>query len=191
MSSAACAFDSHYVNALRQGDPAVEAHFVEHFSPILLRVLRGKVRSADQAREVRQETFLRVLETVRSGPGVHKPERFEVFVFSVCNNVVRESYREQYRSVALEDLEAEPVADFPNPYALALAEETRQQVRQILSQLETQEKGILQAMFLDEHDKDEICRKLGVTRNYLRVLLWRAKKRFAMEERNFARHNAA
>lgn len=178
MSSAAYAFDSHYVNSLRQGDPAIEAHFVEHFSPILLRVLRRKVRSADQAREVRQETFLRVLTAVRSGHGVHTPERFEVFVFSVCNNIVREAYREECRSVALSDLEADPVADFPNAYALVLAEQTREQLQQMLSQLDTREKDILEAMLFDEQDKDEICRRLGVNRNYLRVLLYRAKKRF-------------
>ncbi|HEY6249250.1 MAG TPA: sigma-70 family RNA polymerase sigma factor [Candidatus Angelobacter sp.] len=180
MSSAACAFDSDYLKALRRGDPAIEAHFVDHFSPILLRTLRRKVRSADQAREVRQETFLRVLAAVRSGRGVDKPERFGVFVIGVCNNIVREIYREQSRCMALSELETEPVADFPSAYALVLAEETRGKVRHMLSQLDVNEQVILEAMFLDEQSKDEICGRLGVSRSYLRVLLYRAKKQFGV-----------
>lgn len=171
-------FDSGYLDALRQRDPVTEAHFVDHFSPILLRVLRRKVHSVDQAKEVRQETFLRVLAAVRSGRRVRKPERFEVFVISVCNNIVRETYREQRRSVALSTLATEPVVDFPSAYALVLAEEICCNVRRMLSQLDVSEQGILQAMLLDEQNKDEICHRLGVSRSYLRVLLCRAKKQF-------------
>jgi RNA polymerase sigma-70 factor (ECF subfamily) len=36
----------------------------------------------------------------------------------------------------------------------------------------------LRAVFLDERDKDEICTELGVDRDYLRVLLHRAKASF-------------
>jgi len=181
MSSAACAFDSEYLSALRQGDPAIEAHFVEHFSPILLRTLRRKLRSTDQAKEARQETFLRVLAAVRSGRGISKPERFGVFVIGVCNNIVRETYRKESRCTTLSDLETEPAAEFPSAYAMVLAEETRGKVRQMLSQLGVNEQGILEAMFLDEQSKDEICVRLGITRDYLRVLLHRAKKQFGMQ----------
>jgi RNA polymerase sigma-70 factor (ECF subfamily) len=187
MSSVAEAFGSDYVNALRQGDPAIEAHFVDHFSPILLRTLRRKVRSTDQAWELRQETFLRVLAAVRSGRGVHKPDRFEVFVIGVCNNVVRETYREQRRSVALSTLETEPAANFPSAYSLVLAKETNGKVRRTLAQLDIREQSILEAMLLDEQNKDEICRWLGVSRSYLRVLLHRAKKRFRIQVGSDAR----
>ena len=34
------------------------------------------------------------------------------------------------------------------------------------------------AIFLDERDKDEVCREQGVGRDYMRVLLHRAKQRF-------------
>ena len=180
MSSAPHVFDSGYVNALRRGDPAIEAHFVDHFSPILLQKLKRKVRSADQVRDLRQETFLRVLVAVRSGYGVREPERLEGFVTGVCNNVVREIYREQRRSPELPTPETEPVADFPSAYEMVISEETRGYVHRILSQMNAGERKLLEAMFLDEQNQEEICRRLGVSRNYLRVLLCRAKKRFRM-----------
>jgi RNA polymerase sigma-70 factor (ECF subfamily) len=36
---------------------------------------------------------------------------------------------------------------------------------------------LLRAVFLDEQDKDEVCRDYGVERAYLRVLLHRARRR--------------
>jgi RNA polymerase sigma-70 factor (ECF subfamily) len=180
MFSAPQIFDSRYVNALRQGDPIVEAHFVNHFSPILLRTLSWKVRSADQAKDLRQEVFLRVLAAVRSGDGIRRPERFEAFVIGVCNNIVRESYREQRQFVGLSVMKKEPAADFPSAYALLLAQETRTRVRGILSQLNVNEQAILKATFLEEQDKDETCRRLGISPSYLRVLLHRAKRQFGI-----------
>ena len=181
MGPIARAFDSDYLDALRQGDPATEAHFVDTFSPILMRALRRKVRSADEVRDLHQETFLRVLAAVRSGRGVNKPERFVVFVFGVCNNILREAYRERSRCVALSELENEPVANFPSAYALVLAEETRSKVHQMLSQLSVNAQTVLEGIFLDEQSKDELCRRLGVTRSYLRVLLYRAKKQLGLQ----------
>jgi RNA polymerase sigma-70 factor (ECF subfamily) len=37
---------------------------------------------------------------------------------------------------------------------------------------------LLRWLFFDERDKDDICRELNIDRNYLRVLLHRAKNRF-------------
>jgi RNA polymerase sigma-70 factor (ECF subfamily) len=174
-------FDSDYVEALSQRDPAIEAHFVDHFGPILMRTLRRKVRSIDQARDIRQETFLRVLVAVRSGKGVRHPERFAAFVMGVCNNIVRETYREQRLSAALSTLQTEPVADLPSAYMLTVAEETRRMARRVLSRLDVSEQGILEAMLLEKQSRDVICRQLGVSRSYLRVLLCRAKKRFRVQ----------
>jgi RNA polymerase sigma-70 factor, ECF subfamily len=37
---------------------------------------------------------------------------------------------------------------------------------------------LLQSVLLDERDKDEVCAELGLTRDYLRVLVHRAKQSF-------------
>ena len=70
-------FNAMYINSLRLGDPSTEDHFVSHFGPILFKRLRRKLRSTDQAHDLRQETFLRVLTLLRSEQGVRNPERFE------------------------------------------------------------------------------------------------------------------
>ncbi|MFY9950126.1 MAG: hypothetical protein WAK27_15615, partial [Candidatus Sulfotelmatobacter sp.] len=51
-------------------------------------------------------------------------------------------------------------------------------VREILDQLQEKDRRLIKEIFLDERDKDDVCRDLGVDREYLRVLLHRAKKSF-------------
>jgi RNA polymerase sigma-70 factor (ECF subfamily) len=44
--------------------------------------------------------------------------------------------------------------------------------------LPDREKKLLTWLFFDERDKDEICQEMNIDRNYLRVLLHRAKAQF-------------
>ena len=66
-----------------------------------------------------------------------------------------------------------------------MTKQTREQVRQILARLPEKDRQLLRAIFLEERDKNEVCRELGVNRDYLRVLLHRAKQNFrAFYEKN-------
>jgi RNA polymerase sigma-70 factor (ECF subfamily) len=178
MSPASQVFNDAYLDALRRGDPATEAHFVTHFSPILRRKLRRGLRNADQVEDLCQETFLRVLTTIRSGRGIRKPERFQIYVLGVCSHVLHESWRRYRREAGLQPLDIDLPGDSPSAYALVLAEETRRGVRNVLARLKEDDQDLLQAVLLDEQDKDDICRRYGVNRNYLRLLLYRAKQEF-------------
>jgi len=60
----------------------------------------------------------------------------------------------------------------------AITEETRSSVRKVLEQLPGRDRAILRAIFLEEQPKDEVCGHFGVTRDYLRVLIHRAKDKF-------------
>ncbi|HEY7404431.1 MAG TPA: sigma-70 family RNA polymerase sigma factor [Candidatus Angelobacter sp.] len=178
MSSESRVFDAAYLDALRQGDPATEAHFVNHFNPILMRKLRRGLRSREHTEDLCQETFLRVLTAVRSGRGIRKPERFEIYVLGVCGHVLHERWRELRRAAALQPLDIDLPGDFPSAYALVLEEETKRSVRRVLARLEEDQQDVLQAVLMDDQNKDEICRRYGISRNYLRLLLYRAKKEF-------------
>jgi RNA polymerase sigma-70 factor (ECF subfamily) len=58
------------------------------------------------------------------------------------------------------------------------ARERENKVREILDKLSERDRRLLREVFLEERDKDEVCRNFGVDREYLRVLLHRAKQAF-------------
>ena len=61
------------------------------------------------------------------------------------------------------------------------ARQMEDKVREILDDMPERDRRILRAVFLEEQDKDEVCREFGVDRDYLRVLVHRAKLAFKSE----------
>lgn len=174
------AFDSSYVDRLRSGDTHVEGHFVSYFSELIRLKLRSRLNSKEAMEDVRQETFMRVLSLLRADDGLRQPDRLGPFVNSVCNHVLLEHYRSQKKVPAAIDEEAESTIPAREPSALSLLEtkDTERVVRQILNELTDRDRRLLQAVLLDERDKDEVCKEFGISREYLRVLLHRAKQSF-------------
>lgn len=172
-------FDGSYVERLRSGDFRTQEHFVAYFSELIQLKLRSRLRAPQAIEDVRQETFARVFAALKSTDGIRQPDRLGAFVNSICNNVLLEYYRSISRETPLEDESRE---DFADPTCDVLgtvaAKELEEKVREILEEMPERDRRILREVFLEERDKDAVCRDFGVDRDYLRVLLHRAKQGF-------------
>lgn len=171
-------FDKSYVDRLRDGDPLTERHFASYFGQLLGIMLRARYLPPERVDDVRQETFRRVLAALRREGGIREPERFGAFVNSICKNVLRENAREWFRNLAIEQDHSEARSKVLDLESELISQETNQKVREILGEMRPRDRELLRATFLEEKNKDEICREFGVDREYLRVLLYRAKVRF-------------
>ena len=173
-------FDKLYVDRLRDGDASTEQHFASYFGQILNIMLRARYLSPERIDDVRQETLARVIATLRREGGIRQPERFGAFVNSVCKNVLREQSRDWRRTRPIEQGQLEPADKVVDLERALISHETKDKVREILAEMKQRDRDLLRAMFLEEKEKDEICREFGVDREYLRVLLHRAKERFRL-----------
>jgi len=175
-------FDAIYVGNLCAGDRQTEEHFVRYFSELLQMKLRSKLQAPHAIDDVRQETFARVFKTLRRDGGLRQPECLGAFVNTVCNNVLLEQYRGASRVESLdEEGRPEPWAKGADALDLVAGKQIKAKVREILLDLPVRDRGLLKAVFLDERDRDEVCTEFGVDREYLRVLLHRAKQEFKAE----------
>jgi len=140
--------------------------------------LRSRLNSPQAIEDVRQETFTRVFVALRGGK-IRQPERLGAFVNSMCNNVLLEHYRASSRDSSLEDEEQQ---DFPavsvDVLGALAAKQMADKIREILDEMPERDRRLLKEVFLDEREKDDVCRDFGVDRDYLRVLLHRAKQSF-------------
>jgi RNA polymerase sigma-70 factor (ECF subfamily) len=171
-------FDGDYVRRLTEGDAETERHFVAYFSPLLQIKLKQRLRSREQLEDLRQEVFLRVFRSLRQGIGLRRPECLGAYVYSICNNVVLEYFRGKSKP----EYSDERVEEARDPGACVerdlVDEEQRRQMRSLVNGMTPKDRFLICAIFLDERDKNEVCREQGVRRDYLRVMLHRAKKRF-------------
>ena len=171
-------FDLGYIERLVAEDPETERHFTRYFGDLLALKLRTRLRSPAQVEDARQETFVRVLSTLKRKGGISSPQALGAFVNSVCNNVLFETYRSGTKNTPLEENYDGPDERGPGVESTLLVDEERAKVQQVLSGLPKKDQELLRLLFIEERDKDDVCQAMNVDRNYLRVLLHRAKAHF-------------
>jgi RNA polymerase sigma-70 factor, ECF subfamily len=173
-------FDKAYCRRLQDRDPLTENHFVSYFRDLLQIKLRSRLKSKQAIEDIEQETFARVLAALRGETVIRDPERLGAFVNSVCNNVLLEFYRASSRNPQEPENRVEIADRTVDLDGFLVTRETSEHVRRVLDQLPEKDRRLLRAMFFEEQDKDSICREFGVDRDYLRVLLHRAKHSFKL-----------
>jgi RNA polymerase sigma-70 factor, ECF subfamily len=172
-------FDREYVQRLKDGDGETERHFAGYFGKLLLIKLRARLRDKQMIEDLRQETFVRVLTTLKSNNGLYSPESLGAFVNSVCNNLLFDLYRRQSSERAIGMKDGFDPPDGRASAELQLASQERcEQVRQVLGELSPKDRELLRMVFYEGVESARICRSFGVQREYLRVLIHRAKCRF-------------
>jgi RNA polymerase sigma-70 factor, ECF subfamily len=168
------AFDDDYVRRLREGDRWMEEHYFRYFNLFLTLKLRGRGVAAADVDDVIQEVHSRVFKELHGDGGPRDGHKFGAYVNSICNHVVQELGRKQRDTKDLEDV-------FPSDDdALRdlITKETEKRVHDTLDHVGKRDSDVLRAVFIQEVDKNTICRRFGVTREYLRVLVYRALEKF-------------
>ena len=171
------AFDENYLQALAQRDPGTEEELVSVFSRPIKVKLRTHLRSPHAVEDAYQETLLRIFTYFRVGKTLRTPGSLPAFIHSVCTNVALEMVRANRRANCSCDEIPELVDKRSNPEGDTIATERLETVRRVLGELNNLDQQLLRRVCLDEEDRDEICREFRITRDYLRLLLHRARLR--------------
>ena len=172
-------FNEEYVRRLAAGDPDVQRHFILHFSSLLRIKLRTRLRSPQLVEDVRQETFLRVLQAFRKQTGgLQHPERLGAFVNTTCDNVMFETLRATTRQNQIPEDQRDIIDTNADSARLLVSRERREIVQHVLAELPAKDRDLLRQVYFEEREKDDICREMNVTPEYLRVLIHRAKLHF-------------
>lgn len=171
-------FNTSYLEALRDRNPEVEDHLVAHFSRPVRVKLRARLKSPELVQDAFQETFLRTLAYFRAGKTLDNPGSLPGFVYSTSHNVAMEFLRAHTRHDQLADDHPGPVDRGMDPERQMVTTERKARVRRLLEELSDKDRQLLRRVFLDEENKDSVCREFNVDRSYLRVLLYRARQKF-------------
>jgi RNA polymerase sigma-70 factor (ECF subfamily) len=110
-------------------------------------------------------------------------EKLGAFVNSTCNNVLLEYYRSSSCQTLIEDKASEQeYPDFAaDTLAVLISHEIHEQIQRTLDKLSERDRRLVKEVMLEDRSKDEVCKELKVDREYLRVLLHRAKQSFKAE----------
>lgn len=170
-------FDETYLSRLRESDFLTQEHFRKYFTALMKVKLQFRLKSADAIEDVQQETFVRFYVALREGK-IRQPKSLGSYVNSICNNVLKETWRTE-PTISLDDDNAPELPSAPFDLSKILDDrQAAQKVQKVIEQLPERDRRVLHDIFFEERDKDEVCRELGITRDNLRLLLHRAKQKF-------------
>lgn len=179
---------------IREGDVSAESDLIRQFEPGL-RVLLRRRTGGDRGllEDLVQETLLVVIERLR-GDGIEDPQKLAAFAAQTARNLAIASHRKAERQRTDVDTEAtERNADTTRSVeALAGDFEAALAVRAMLRELpQSRDRLMLKRFYLEDHDKDLICRDMDLTEAAFNQALSRARKRFRqiLEERGFAKRD--
>jgi len=132
------------------------------------------VRTEDDARELAQETILRLLQREERGEALESPE---AFALGVAKNIFWEYCRRLSRANAHDGLsDAVDLAAEANPLSDALASNEKVRFRRALALLPEKMRALLLRRFLDDVPSRTIAREEGVTTDAVDMRVFRAKR---------------
>jgi RNA polymerase sigma-70 factor (ECF subfamily) len=177
---------------IRDGDVSAEAELVRQFEPGLRVLLRRRTGGDPRLlQDLVQETLLVVIQRLR-GAGIDEPQKLGAFAAQTARNLAIASLRKTTRQKTDVDSDATHRNADPGQSVVEIAAdlEAALAVRALLREMPLpRDRLMLKRFYLDDHDKDAICRELDLTEMAFNQALSRARRRFRqiLEERGFAK----
>jgi RNA polymerase sigma-70 factor (ECF subfamily) len=189
------------VRRLRAGDEAAFRELVQTYSPAMLRVAQGYVRTRSVAEEVVQEAWLGVVKGLERFEG---RSTLKTWIFRIVANTAKTRAERESRTVPFSDLEAQPYRDEPAveperflpddaprypghwtshpgrwhlPEDRVVSGELRERIRAAVDELPAVQRTVISLRDIEGWSSDEVCELLGVSEVNQRVLLHRARSK--------------
>ncbi|HEV2991314.1 MAG TPA: hypothetical protein VG759_22940 [Candidatus Angelobacter sp.] len=167
-------FGKDYVQKLRAGDKDTESHFVAHFGALLHIRLRRRLASNGDVEIVRNRVLSEMLAAIRSETGLDHARHLTALVSKVCGDVLRE-FQNRLAPLSL------PVGSAGHPAGDRNTKSDvwlKNLVRQVLAGFSPKEQQLLRAVLADNRRSEDACNEVGLSRDRLPLLLFRAKRKF-------------
>ena len=159
--------DSHAESALQMDEPAFHSFYQQTSRP-LLRYLLAVTRGADLSEDLLQEAYCRFL-TAR----LPEMDRMQAqrYLFRIATNLIRDRWRRASDESATRD--TDEIA------ASATHFDRRLGVRQAFDRMKPRERQLLWLAYVEGSSHQEIAECTGLRAGSIRLLLFRARRKFA------------
>lgn len=162
------------VKRIQQSDSAAEEELGTYFHPRVVALAIVRLRDAEAAREIAQDTLLAVLQAVRDSK-VREPEKLPGFVYGTARNLVNNHLRSRAQNPDPDPLPPDIVAPPLTP-ATEESEQRRIVIRIVVKQLKPVDRQILLYTLVEGRNPREIAPLVGLSPEVVRTRKARAIK---------------
>ena len=168
------------VQGIRDGDSDAESRLVERYSNGLRFLLLRRVHDDERAQDLLQDTFYIAISKLRE-IDLDNPERLAGYLRGIAIRVALNAGRRRQREPY--PMEVEAVAQIPDREPRQFDHVAREQsvaaVHKLLRAMPVKrDREILTRFYVEDQDKEEICKALNLDSLHFNRVLFRARKRF-------------
>ena len=158
------------------GDRPAEAEFVRLFERGVRVLVRRYCRPGDPiVDDLVQDVLSGVLERLRAG-AIHDPAALPAYVQSAVVYATSAEYRR--RRPTLAETAIEQIPDRETPGSRLAATQLAKLLRDLLAGMAVpRDREILRRFYLEEEDKDSVCRALAIDPGHFHRVMFRARER--------------
>jgi RNA polymerase sigma-70 factor, ECF subfamily len=164
---------------VHRGETAAEEALVRRFQRGVMQILLSETSDRELARDLAQETFVIVIERLRTEP-LDDPSRLGGYVAQTARNLlIAETRRFVRRKTHLDPDAVDAAADDPSRHEQEReASSAAEVVRKLLTQLKSgRDREVMVRFYLDEEPKASICKDLRLSELQFNQVLFRARDR--------------
>jgi RNA polymerase sigma-70 factor (ECF subfamily) len=160
-------------------DPVSHLAAVYRDYPGLRALILRRVRDADVAADILQDAAVTTLEKLRSGEIAH-PENVGGYLYRVALNHLRNHRRKDRGAVSsAERLDELRDAEDDPDWARVGRPQWATAARRMLEEMPVaRDREVLVRFYLDDEDKERICRELQLSEEHFNRVIFRARNRF-------------
>lgn len=168
-----------FVARIASGDHQAEVEFVRAYERGVRALVRRHCRPGDPiVEDIAQEVLARVLERLRVG-AIRDAAALPAYVQATIVYTTSAEYRSRHVSEPASTIDG--LAGSDNPLDDTESGQLAALLRVLLAQLPVaRDREILARFYLDEQDKDEVCRQLGIEASHFHRVVFRARERFRL-----------
>lgn len=165
------------VARIAAGERAAEIEFVRTYERGVRAIVRRHCRPADPiAEDLAQDVLMRVLERLRAG-AIRDAAALPAYIQATIVYATSAEYRSRHATEPASAIEALAAPD--DPPERCAGGQLAELMRALLRQLPVaRDREILARFYLDEQDKDDVCRQLDIDAAHFHRVVFRARERF-------------
>ena len=169
-------------------DPVSHLAAVYRDYPGLRALILRRVRDPEVAADILQDATVTTLEKLRSGEIAH-PENLGGYLYRVALNHLRNHRRKDRSALSSADaLDELPATDTGTDWEDVGGRQWATAARRMLDEMPVaRDREVLVRFYLDDEDREKICRELHLSEEHFNRVIFRARNRFRelIEHRGF------
>ena len=166
------------VRRIETGDLSAEAEFVRRYICCVQGILIKRTASTQLASDLCQDTFVIALRKLRAGE-LENPRCLGAFVRKIASNVSIDHFRRERRYIHRDDAAMAALVSHRDFKGDCIdKQKTRLALDDIIGQLPiARDREILNRFYLDDENKEQICKDLHLSSAHFDRVLYRARGR--------------